>query len=429
SYSLTQAADEKAAEQRRAAVGKCQSPAGTLLYREAADGPWRALGPQDAVHSRDLLVALPGTRAVVQSGDGAVGLVLAGNLPELSASPVLESSVVLHANPAVALDFTLRAGRVIVTNQRDKGPARVRLRALDQVWELNLAEPGASVGLELYGRWPRGVPFNPDPKAPERPTTALVLLVLKGNVDLRTGTQQHALTAPPGPAYFHWDSVGGLDPGPSRLESLPAWAAAAGKPSAEAKGVQQVVDDICKRVKEKPAPEVLADLLAADDRGSDQARARLTRRMAVFGLAALDDLPRLTDALADPKRSDVRQTAIEALRHWIGKAAGNDAVLYRFLIEQRKYTPGQAATVLHLLHSFSNEELTRPETYEALLAYLRHERLPIRELARWHLERLVPGSSRIAYDAASPPEQREKGIEEWRKVVQEYLKKPRSKPE
>jgi hypothetical protein len=81
------------------------------------------------------------------------------------------------------------------------------------------------------------------------------------------------------------------------------------------------------------------------------------------------------------------------------------------------------------LHSFSVEDLARRETYEALLGYLGHDRLPIRELARWHLERLVPGGNKIGFNAAGTAEQRAAAVQEWKKRVQESLEKPKPKEE
>jgi hypothetical protein len=411
-------------EERRA-VGKSLAPAGMLLQREAADKPWKAVAPQEAVFSRDLLLALPGGRAVLKSGDGAVQLELWGNLPELSPYPVLESAVVLHANPDFALDFTLDRGRVVLTNQRDKGAARVRIRAHGETWDVNLAEPGASLALDLYGRWPRGVPFNPDPKAVEKPMASLGFFVLKGNVDLKAGAQQHSLKAPPGPAYFHWSSVTGHDAGPQRQEKLPAWTEP--PPALVNLEVQHTLDEFARRFKDKSASEALVELRNAARRLSDEKQAHLLRNFAVMGLAALDDLPRLTGLLEDPKAGEARGLVVEALRHWIGRAPGQDLALYNFLIEQRKYPKAQAETVLQLLHSPGEQELNRPITYDVLLAYLGHEQLAIRELARWQLERILPGARKVGFDAAAPAEQRQKAIRELRKLVQETLKKP--KPE
>jgi hypothetical protein len=43
----------------------------------------------------------------------------------------------------------------------------------------------------------------------------------------------------------------------------------------------------------------------------------------------------------------------------------------------------------------------------------------MRELARWHLVRLVHGGNKIAYDAAAPEPQRVQAIAEWRRLVPE----------
>src|SRR5262245_3560979 len=144
----------------RVAVGKCLTPPGTLLAREAPGEAWTVVGADDSVHSRDLLLALPGVRAEVQPGAGDVRLTLWGNLPELSDFPALESAVVLHDSRAFDLDFTLDRGRVVLANRKKKGPATVWVRLPTTAWSLTLSEPGDEVALELVGRWERGVPFQ-----------------------------------------------------------------------------------------------------------------------------------------------------------------------------------------------------------------------------------------------------------------------------
>jgi hypothetical protein len=58
-----------------------------------------------------------------------------------------------------------------------------------------------------------------------------------------------------------------------------------------------------------------------------------------------------------------------------------------------------------------------PETYSLLIDNLRHDRLAIRELAFWHLRRLVPAGQSIRYDPAGSSEQRERAFEQWKKLV------------
>ncbi len=408
---LWMAASPSGAQERRSPVGKCVTPVGSLLQRQASGKTWQALKPQDPVYSGDLLVALPG--AALDSKNGAVRLALLADLAQMSPYPVLESAVVLHENPdnpAVDLEFTLDRGRVDVTNRKNSGAARVRFRFHHEHWELILTEPGTQVALELYGRWPRGVPFTTNPKPEDGPTLDLVLIVLKGQADLRAVGSQFALQAPPGPALFHWDSVSGADSAPRRLEKLPDWTEAKAT-TPRAKEIQAAVERLRQRMAEKPVESALTDLFYSSN--------SIDRQLVVYALGALDDLPHLVDALANTKHPDVREIAIVALRHWIGRGPGQDPRLYRLLLEDKKYTANQAAIVMQLLHSFGDAERQQRETYESLIAYLQHDQLAIRELARWHLARLAPAGKAISYDAAAAAPQRERAVKQWQKLLQE----------
>src|SRR5207253_10984350 len=84
---------------------------------------------------------------------GGAQLLLWGNLPEFSRllPPRLESAVVLHANPEFDLDFTLDRGRVLLSNHKREGPARIRLRFQDEAWDLTLPDQNTEVAAELVG--------------------------------------------------------------------------------------------------------------------------------------------------------------------------------------------------------------------------------------------------------------------------------------
>src|SRR5437763_12169061 len=90
------------------------------------------------------------------------------------------------------------------------------------------------------------------------------------------------------------------------------------------------------------------------------------RRAAVYAMGALDQLPRLGQALMGTKHEDVWDNAVIAMRHWIGRGPGQDQKLYHFLTDVREVPPGRAAIVLQLLHGFGEDETLRPELYEVL---------------------------------------------------------------
>jgi hypothetical protein len=395
------------ADSSRSALGKCVSDSGTLLRFEGKKG-WQALRRGDPVFGGDQLLTLPGQRGEVDSSGGKIRLVLWGNLPEQSSPPVLESAVTLRPGAEADLDFSLDRGRVLVANQKDKETARLQVHFPEHSWGLNL--DGSSIAaLEFYQRWPRGAPFSLKPGPEDAPGTAMILWVLKGEAALRVSGEQYSLHAPPGPAYFRWDNLSGADAGPKRRDELPSWAERAlqqkltDQPSTPALAEQR------RRLAQGSAHTVLAENFDRSDPAA--------RRLAIYGLAALDDLARPVQALADPKSPEVREAAFEALRHRIGRGAGQDLALYHFLTNRHQYTPSQAEIILQFLHGFSDRERTQPETYETMIAYLQSSKLAIRQLAKRQLDQWVPDGKAIAYDPAGPESDRRHAYEEWKKLV------------
>jgi hypothetical protein len=395
-----------AASKTRTAVAKSASPAGMIWRREKPGADWQALGDQDAVPSEDLLVGLSG--AALESKSGA-RLTFLGDLNGQSPYPIIETAVVLHDNPKADLDFTLDRGRVDVTNRKDKGAAHVRVHVWKESWDLTLAEPGTRIALEVYGRWQPGVPFVKDAPPSHVPFANLLFLVLKGEVDLKHGAHQFALAAPPGPALFQWDNIDGPDLTPHRLDKLPPWADQREATTPEGKEKKAAIERFRQLALSKGPKAALAEYLNSDN--------PTARRFAVYALGAMDDLKELSNALNHAKHPDVWENGVVAVRHWIGRSPGQDMKLYRTLTEEMNIPPGQAETILQLLHSFGEVELSRPETYELLIAYLNHDRLGIRGLAHWHLYRLVPAGRSIKYDPLAPEADRKKAQAEWKKLI------------
>ena len=72
---------------------------------------------------------------------------------------------------------------------------------------------------------------------------------------------------------------------------------------------------------------------------------------------------------------------------------------------------------MQLLHSFGEAELAQPETLQALVSYLGSDRTSLRELAYWHLVRLLPAGKSVGYEPLAPKEKRDAAVKEWRKLV------------
>jgi hypothetical protein len=377
-----------------------------LVRRTKGTEPWERLVRETPVYTTDRLVSLPGYRSEVRLDDD-VHLLLWGDVPDSSTRVLmLESAVVLHNSPDVDLDLLLDTGRISISNHKREGPARVRVRFHDQVWDLTL-ENRSEVAMELLSLPDFG--FSTDPAKTSGPIAGLGLFMLQGQGNLKIRYDTYLLREPPGPAQVIWNNLGGVrGPQAIRSEQLPPWARRLPTRGKEAQAMSAAEDGLANRMSGRgPVDLVLQETLKEQDPPS--------RILGVYCFGATDNLPHLLDALADEKYADVRIAAIGALRHWVGRRAENDQQLYLAL--QQKYKSSLAEIIMELLHPFSEKQKREPETYETLIAYLNHDKLPVRELAYSHLVALVPQGARIPYDPAGGIDKRDYSYQEWKKLI------------
>lgn len=404
------AADDKKADKpaARAAVARCITATGTILRREAPGMPWRVVKGGEELYTGDMILGTPG--AMLESKNRAVRLTFVSDPSGTSPLPIIETAIVLHESKGEDLDFRLDRGRVEFASRKDKGDVHVRPRLREGVEARGdvIMEPGAVVSLELFGRWPPGVPFKKDAKPDEGPGVNVIFMVVEGEITLRIDNRQFAMRAPPGPALVEWDSVLGGDPAPRFLKELPSWAR--GNDNSETAKQRKAVMAQFRELMMAKGIDAAADaLLNSDDPNK--------RRAGIFILGALDELDDLGKALSTTKHLDVWENGVIALRHWIGRGPGQDQRLYQGLIKEAGFRPVDAEAALQLLHSFGERDLALPETYETLIDYLEHERLAIRGLAHWHLVRLVPDGQKIGYNPLAAKEARDKATQQWRTLV------------
>ncbi len=391
----------------RGDAGTLESAKGTLLSREAPGAQWHVIDSGGSVPAGDLLVGLPG--AVVLGKHGSVALEFQTDFD--SPLPVLECALTLNESDDGDLDFTLNRGRVDLTNRKKEGSARVRLHAHGETWEVTLAEPGASLAVELYGLWPRGSRFVKNPGPKDGPPAEMLFLVLHGQVDLTFAKVLHHLGAPPGLALIQWDNTFGMDKTAQYLQELPPWATRAGqhRTAEEQAKYKAARDRFISVAADKGVPAALNALLTSDE--------HIDRRVGVIACGALDQLPRLGAFFKLAKHPDVLDDAILVFRHWISREPGQDQKLYRALIDKAGFSKVEAESMMELLHGFSDEDVAQPETYELLITDLNDSRLAIRALAYWNLVRLVPEGRKIAYSPIARTEARKQAQEEWQKLV------------
>jgi hypothetical protein len=404
---------------KRTAVAKSASAKASIFRREGGFGkPWHLVDEKEGLPAGDLLLGLP--LAAIDSANGAIHVTFLSDLDELSPYPVKENAIVLWDNAKVDFEFTLDRGRVDLINTKQKGEATVRVHVRDAIWDLALETPGTRVALETFGRWPRGARFSKTPMPKDAPTTELAFLVLKGDATLKCKDVHFALKAPPGPALIQWDSVTGMDETPTKLDKLPPWAASGSEDTPKVKMKKAALEAFRKDAATKPIGEVIDERLNSDE--------AYQRKLGIMASAAFDDLERLGKALREAKHPDTWENGVLALRHWIGRGPGQDQILYQGLLEKRKLSPVQAETVMQLLHSFSDEDLTNPALYQTLIDYLSHDELAIRGLANWHLRRLVPAGREFGYDPLAAKGERDKAIAKWKTLIPAGKMPPRPNP-
>jgi hypothetical protein len=405
-----------------------QVPLGKLILNEAwndlvmqlpaGSGKWQRLTVGGRFAGGDTLVSLPGFHSEL-AFDTGVRLVLWGNVVEQISLPLLESAIIAHAvepdkeGGAADVDFTLSRGRVWITNKkRDDLPAFVRLRFHKEVWDLTL-EKGTEFGVELVGR---EIGLKPT-QAEEGPALSLTLMVKKGQLSIRDDLREF----PPmvAPAAFAWTNERGAAPGPAALPQLPPEWEQPVQIRREVPGgpeMERALDSLRKKLTaDRQIGASVAEAL-------DEAEGPAGHILAVVCFGAIDGLPDLADCLGNERYWDVRDAAIEAVRHWLGRGAGQRERFRKALTEGNKYNAIETDTILYLLRMPSADNLRERDTFAIPIDELNSDKLAIRHLSFWHLLRMCNKEMRenkLMYDPTDPPERREFNQKKWQKALQE----------
>jgi hypothetical protein len=394
----------------RVIAARSTSPAAAFATR-VNDGEFRVLPTSADLVAGDLLLTLPG--AGLKSKNSAVGLKSLADYDGRSDHPIFETAFALHDAKDADLDLTLDRGRVEVSNARSEGGASVRVRFRDQSWKIALDSPGSRVAVELDGRWPPGSRFKPigpkDTGKPASPYASFALLLLNGTAAVDVGGLTLGLKPTPGPARLEWDSIAGPPQQPVKVEKLPSWADATATPSPEARKLAEAVERF-RAVRAERAGEAIEKFLESSD--------PVEQRIALITLGATDNIDRLARQMAAAKSLDEWDFGITVLRHWLGRCPEQDQKLYAALISPvQGYTSAHARIVLQLLLGFDPADATRPETYEVLIEYLQHDKAAIRNLAVWHLVRLVPPGKAIEFKPSWTRDECKPVYAAWKKMI------------
>lgn len=386
-------------------VATATSATASFSQRAAGETLFSVLPQGAELKSGNLLVGLPG--ATLRTKNAAIDLTFRADFGGKSPLPILETAAILHDSPNADLTLTLDRGRIDMTNRKQTGSATVQIRFHDNEWKVVLEKPGSRVVVETIGRWAPGTPlYKADPPKEHAPATAVVLLILNGSAQVADGKVTLALSAPPGPAMVSWTST---DPTPlaaMKLETVPAWASTA------------PVDPAGQAV--AAAIEKFRELRAVSETVSIDRFVNSTdpveRRVGLIAAGAFDNLEQISRFVRAAADVESCEFAISVLRHWLGRGRGQDLALYQYLREQR-YSPADAETIVYLLHGLPPSDYDRPETYDVLIEYLLSNQAAIRNLAAWHLARLVPAGQSIVWKPNGTQEEFQPVRAAWKKLI------------
>ena len=69
------------------------------------------------------------------------------------------------------------------------------------------------------------------------------------------------------------------------------------------------------------------------------------------------------------------------------------------------------------MFGFAATDLTQAETFEVLIEYLQHETPAVRNLAAWHLHRLVPQGKIIPFSPTGDKGAIDRTYQAWKKLI------------
>src|SRR5206468_5435997 len=180
-------------------------------------------------------------------------------------------------------------------------------------WDITLPE-NAEVGVERIGQHFLGEPF--DAKTGVPPVIIVRLVVLKGEARVQTDefrTQPlsgHGVLG--GAAVLVWDNIGrGADMESLKPDEAQLWSRTLPKGSAT-----QAMVEALKRLDKNFGSKTL-NLAASEAAGEQSPESRF---LGVYCLGAIDNLPKVVEALGDSKdnRLEKCNAAYDVLKCWIG---------------------------------------------------------------------------------------------------------------
>jgi hypothetical protein len=381
--------------QIRVGVHSSQSTRDSLLFRRAGAEEFRLVRPGLAIQTNEQLLTLPGYRSEFLL-DNQMRIELVGNLPLTTPNYHLEALATLHGSAEADLDLTLLRGRAVITN-KPGGNALVRLRFVDQVWDVRLLQPKSEIGIEIASRIPPG-------EASWSPHYRFNLYTRGGDVDIKRGLVTYRIQ---GSKLVPWDNSGAAPPDAQIPQpEAPNWMT---RKTPLPDDVRAALVRYATRLgdKLKMGGSYVNWIKVACQESLEESKP-WERALGVFCLGSVDHIEALIKELDSEPRAEIRVRALDALNHWIGREPDQDKPL-RTALEKRGFSSPDAEMFLRVLKGFKAVDRS---VIEMLVANLSSQRLSIRELSYFslHVVLQLQADKLAGFDPAGPIESREAAV-------------------
>jgi len=410
-----------------AVIGQFESPANNplIVLRQDLPEPSFQRLPEDGMTFISGRVHLlpPGYKAVLRLDGGLQQEAWANTFDLSPLSPVQECRWVNHLyRPGQqAAEITIEQGRFYFSSKR-AGPAAVRLRIGELVWDVRLPDEKAELAVEVSRR------LEPGPGQPQV-RLAAALVALRGELELRRAGQEPEILKT-GQERFWTSNNPDTAPVASTNRDTTYWSKYPTSPDGErAKEVYELLSETAKNLLESGNLRALAREYLSRKTNLPARKDVVRQEYALDLFASLEDLEALTDALNDPARLWVRKRAYVALRRAFATNPANVASFRDVLLNKTGLKEDKAELMLVYLRDLSREERTNPQILNGLLntiSLVEGGTIGLRESALQQLLMMLPPSepkySEYAiFDVASPLEARAAQIQLWRKKIQDWL--------
>ncbi len=365
---------------------------GVLLHFNDADQHWLLTPRQSAVKTGELLASLEPYEAALSFDQGAVR------------ATVLGDSIVraMDATDVATTGLEVQRGRVLFQGSRQDPPRSTALSIIvgQDIWKLELLTPETACAVEVLPPQPIG--FE---KVRESNRYSGVLYVLAGRVKWTTalGAAQEVLERTGLPISS--EQAQENKQAAVSFTTAPDWTDASKRKLNPLRRYATLFEKEFSL--DQPAEASLLALLP-------HANSKVSE-LAVRGLALTQSYPALVQALAECHHEEGRFAARDGLSLWLPLGTEHGALLRKEL--GNHYPPADVEIMYRLLWGYTRDDGRDKLTSIQLVGLLRSNRVEVRELADFWIERLI--GRKTEFRAANLPNQREPQVRRIEKLIDE----------